>query len=283
MSAANRMHANFANGCQAGQPLYLFILKENELNTLSPYKQPGSTITNLVMLAAVIAMTACSPKPSTEESAAQTKVIVDQAVAEAKKEMLAEQAEEKARQDAIIAAQAEEKARQDAAVAAAKKEMIAEQKKAAAKAKLNNPPPAQTAVSPAATIATPSAPIPETAAKIEPAAKIVCANCGVVLSVREVETEGQGSGLGVVAGGVAGGLLGNQVGQGTGRDLATIAGVVGGAVAGNKIEKVVKKTKNYDITVKMETGEERVVQQATVPNVTIGDAVKIENGAIVRR
>lgn len=116
-----------------------------------------------------------------------------------------------------------------------------------------------------------------------PEKQIICTTCGVVISVNEIETEGQGSGLGVVAGGVVGGLLGNQIGSGTGRDVATIAGVVGGAMAGNKIEKSSKKTKSYDIAVKMDTGEQLIVHQDTAPNVASGDAVKIENGVIVRK
>ena len=87
----------------------------------------------------------------------------------------------------------------------------------------------------------------------------------------------------MVTGGVIGGLLGNQVGNGSGRDLATIAGVVGGAVAGNAIEKNSKKTKSYDITVRMDSGEERIVHQTIVPDVVSGDRIKIENNVIVKQ
>lgn len=113
--------------------------------------------------------------------------------------------------------------------------------------------------------------------------KIACTNCGEVISVKESEQEGKGSGLGVVAGGVAGGVIGNQVGQGTGRDLATIAGVVGGAIAGNTIEKKIKKTMVYDVAVKMENGEERVLRYTTAPGVMSGDKVKVEGEKIVRQ
>lgn len=119
----------------------------------------------------------------------------------------------------------------------------------------------------------------------EPAAvaqATVCANCGVVVSVREIEQEGKGSGLGVIAGGLTGGIVGNQVGQGTGRDLATIAGVVGGAIAGNKIEQKIKKTRVYDVTVKLENGKERILRYKTVPGVAAGDRVKVENEHVVR-
>lgn len=114
-----------------------------------------------------------------------------------------------------------------------------------------------------------------------PAKKIVCDNCAVVVSVTEIEQKGKGSGLGVIAGGVAGGVVGNQVGQGTGRDLATVAGVIGGAIAGNKIEENVKKTKVYDVTVKMENGEQRVLRYETAPGVMAGDKVKVEGDRVV--
>lgn len=161
--------------------------------------QPKSVIaviaTTLMALAAIGIVTACSPKPSAEDNAAQTKLLVDQAVAEAKKEMIAEQAASKDKQDAITAAQAEEKIKQDAAVAQAvanaKKEFAAEQRAAAANAKRLAEQRATTARSHSSN---------QTSGNTS-----VCTHCGVVLSVNEIEAEGEGSGLGVVAGGVLGG------------------------------------------------------------------------------
>ena len=103
------------------------------------------------------------------------------------------------------------------------------------------------------------------------------------VSVNDIEQEGKGSGLGVIAGGVAGGLAGNQVGNGSGRDVATLVGIVGGAIAGNKIEEKVKKTRVYDVAVKMENGEERVLRYNTAPGVMAGDKIKIEGENIVRQ
>ena len=116
-----------------------------------------------------------------------------------------------------------------------------------------------------------------------PVNKTACTDCGVVISVNEIDEEGKGSGLGAVAGGVAGGIIGNQVGQGTGRDLATIAGLVGGAFAGNTVEKKMKKTRVYDVTVKMENGEQRVLRYKTAPGVMAGDKIKVEGEKIVRQ
>lgn len=124
----------------------------------------------------------------------------------------------------------------------------------------------------------------EEAKPVEAAAaeKVVCSNCGVVVSVNEVEVKGKGSGLGAVAGGVAGGLLGNQVGKGSGRDIATVVGAFGGVIAGNEIEKNVKKTKVYDVTVKMENGTERVLRHNTNPNFTAGDKVRVVDDLAVK-
>lgn len=107
-----------------------------------------------------------------------------------------------------------------------------------------------------------------------------CAECGVVQSVREIETKGEGTGLGAVGGAVVGGLLGHQVGGGSGKKIATVVGAVGGAVAGNEVEKRVKSGKSYEITVRFEDGSSRVIQEASTPSWRAGDRVKVINGAI---
>lgn len=111
-------------------------------------------------------------------------------------------------------------------------------------------------------------------------AKAYCADCGVIESIRELEARGEGSGIGVVGGAVVGGLLGNQVGGGSGKKIATVAGVVGGAVAGNEIEKRVKTSKSYEITVRFEDGSSRVIADANPPAWRIGDRVRVINGMI---
>jgi outer membrane lipoprotein SlyB len=107
-----------------------------------------------------------------------------------------------------------------------------------------------------------------------------CAECGVIESVREIETRGEGSGIGAVGGAVVGGVLGHQVGGGRGQDIATVVGAVGGAVAGNEIEKRVKSSKSYEITVRFEDGSSRVINEASAPSWRTGDRVKVINGVI---
>jgi len=107
-----------------------------------------------------------------------------------------------------------------------------------------------------------------------------CPECGVVESVREFETKGEGSGIGAVGGAVVGGVIGHQIGDGRGQDIATVVGAVGGAVAGHQIEKHVKSTKRYEITVRFEDGSSRVIHEASVPAWRNGDQVKVINGVI---
>jgi len=232
---------------------------------------PSVIVSTLMALAAISLVTACSPTPTAAENAAQTQVVVDKAVAEAKVEMIAE----KEQQDAADAAKTAEKIKQDAAVAHAvaneRKKMAAEQRAASAK---NERRAEQRAT------AARSNDYPTTSTREN---TTICNDCGVVQSVNAIDTEGDGSGLGVIAGGVVGGVLGNQVGGGTGRDLVTIAGALGGAYAGNKIEKNSKKTRSYNIVVKMNSGEERTFNQSSAPEVISGDRVKIENNVVVRR
>lgn len=119
---------------------------------------------------------------------------------------------------------------------------------------------------------------PAQVASSAPVAK--CSNCGVIESVREIAAKGEGSGLGAAGGAVVGGLLGHQVGGGSGKQIATVVGAVGGAVAGNEVEKRVKATKSYDITVRLDDGSTRVINEVNAPSWRSGDRVKLVDGAI---
>ena len=107
-----------------------------------------------------------------------------------------------------------------------------------------------------------------------------CAECGVIESVSAIDAKGEGSGIGAVGGAVVGGLLGNQVGGGDGKKIMTAVGAVGGAVAGNEIEKRVKTTRSYEITVRFDDGSSRVISEADTPTWHAGDKVKVIDGVI---
>ena len=52
------------------------------------------------------------------------------------------------------------------------------------------------------------------------------------------------------------------------------------ALAGNEVEKRVKSGKSYEITVRLEDGSNRVINEANAPSWRTGDRVRIVNGVI---
>lgn len=107
-----------------------------------------------------------------------------------------------------------------------------------------------------------------------------CQDCGKIISIKRVTTDGEATGLGAVAGGVTGGVIGNQIGKGQGNILMTVLGVGGGAYAGHTIEKKINADRAYVIKVKMENGDYKTVRQHHEPAFAIGDAVKVKNGSL---
>jgi outer membrane lipoprotein SlyB len=109
----------------------------------------------------------------------------------------------------------------------------------------------------------------------------VCADCGVVESVRAVEMKGEASGAGAVAGAVGGLIVGNQIGSGRGKTLAKVAGAAGGAYAGHQIEKNMRKTTQYEVALRMDDGSRRTVTQASGEGLSVGARVRVMEGAVV--
>lgn len=131
------------------------------------------------------------------------------------------------------------------------------------------------AATPPATTTVPAAPLPA------PPAAPICRECGTVTAIREVQTPGSANGVGAIAGGVVGGVIGNQIGKGSGRDAARILGAIGGAVAGHQIEKHARTTTRYDIEVRMDDGQLRTISRSTLPELRIGDAVRVQGDALL--
>jgi outer membrane lipoprotein SlyB len=95
---------------------------------------------------------------------------------------------------------------------------------------------------------------------------------------RQVEQQGQTSGVGMVAGGVLGGVLGHQIGSGRGNTVATIAGAGVGAYAGNQVEKNQKKSTYWAVTIRMDNGATRNFTYTNRPAVNQGERVKLVDG-----
>ncbi len=120
----------------------------------------------------------------------------------------------------------------------------------------------------------------EPAAK--PATARVCTECGVIDAIDVQDVKGAGTGIGAVGGAVVGGLIGNQIGSGRGNTAATVVGAVGGAVAGNEVEKRVKSTKDYKVSVRMDDGTFQSFTFNATPPYAVGDKVKVIDGKLVR-
>ena len=128
-----------------------------------------------------------------------------------------------------------------------------------------------------------AAPVPasDRYAPSRPAAprRAACPACGVVEAIQPVEVRGDASGIGAVAGGVTGAVVGNQFGHGGGRTAMTILGAAGGAYAGNAIEKNVKKSTSWRVTVRLDDGSFRTVSLASAPQFAAGAHVRVVNGS----
>jgi outer membrane lipoprotein SlyB len=111
-------------------------------------------------------------------------------------------------------------------------------------------------------------------------ARSICNSCGTIESVRTVEKPGEASGVGIAGGALGGGVLGRQFGNGRGRDVLTVLGAIGGGIAGNQIEKSVRTSKSYEVTVRMEDGSMRTVTSATQPNWRAGERVRVDGNNI---
>ncbi len=108
-----------------------------------------------------------------------------------------------------------------------------------------------------------------------------CSDCGVIESIRAVEAQGKGSGVGAIGGAVVGGILGNQVGRGSGRTAATVVGAGAGAYAGHEIEKNVNRSVSYQVRVRMNDGTYRTRYEPAQPALTIGQKVRVTEQGII--
>jgi outer membrane lipoprotein SlyB len=119
---------------------------------------------------------------------------------------------------------------------------------------------------------------PAASAQTAPRTGGACRDCGVVESVRHIETRGEASGVGAVAGGVLGGVLGHQIGSGRGNTVATIAGAGAGAYAGHQIEKNRNRKSYWTVAVRMDAGNTRTFTFGNKPAFREGDRVTTVDG-----
>lgn len=139
------------------------------------------------------------------------------------------------------------------------------------------PVPAPTASLPPPANPAPANPAP--AVKVQSLPAQVSRDTGTVIDLRTVSQAAQPSGLGAIAGGVIGGVLGNQVGNGKGRTLGAVLGAVGGGYAGHEIERRVRTTARYDMTLRFEDGSTQTFSREQPWNVNVGETVRTPAGS----
>lgn len=109
-----------------------------------------------------------------------------------------------------------------------------------------------------------------------------CVDCGVVTGITPIAAASNGpTGIGAVLGAVAGGVIGHQIGGGSGKKVATVAGALGGAYAGNRYEG--SRVRGYEMSVRLDSGEVRSIYYDNNPGFSVGDAIRMSGGNVIRR
>lgn len=101
-----------------------------------------------------------------------------------------------------------------------------------------------------------------------------CLNCGTVESVSQRQIAGKPNIMGAVVGAIVGGVVGNQFGSGGGNTAATAGGVIAGGAVGSQVNKGERSTV-YDMNIRMENGENRIVTVASPGGLRAGSRVRI--------
>ena len=104
---------------------------------------------------------------------------------------------------------------------------------------------------------------------------------GLVDSIETVSGTNKGNRIaGAILGGVIGGVLGHQIGSGRGNDAATVVGALGGAAVGHGIGESKGTLDSYRVSVRMDDGGVRVVEQSSLNGLRIGDRVRIDGDRV---
>lgn len=98
---------------------------------------------------------------------------------------------------------------------------------------------------------------------------------GSLLAVREVTISNEPTGTGTTLGAITGGVLGSLLGSGRGRVVGAVGGAVVGAVGGTAVEKGIADGKAWELTVRLDTGQEIVVVQDKDDIYTPGEKVRV--------
>ena len=111
---------------------------------------------------------------------------------------------------------------------------------------------------------------------VMPAPQTTLVQGGTVTDVRDVTMHGgHASGLGSLIGSILGGLAGSTIGSGNGSVVASIGGAVAGGIAGGYLEQAASVRRSVEVTVRLNSNEQRTYSVETGETFRIGDTVRI--------
>ena len=114
-----------------------------------------------------------------------------------------------------------------------------------------------------------------------------CPQCGTIEAIQQAEAADWNGGLGAIAGGLAGATVGNQIGGERGAVLLTVFGAAAASrnasLAGPGFGHAAPSGAAWRISVRMEDGSLRRVEQRQTPSLTVGDRVRMVRGNVVAR
>jgi outer membrane lipoprotein SlyB len=107
-----------------------------------------------------------------------------------------------------------------------------------------------------------------------------CADCGVIESVRSIDTREEMTGS--CAGGDASGIRipGEMIDNGERPDLATLADTIAGVMVGEQRVKKVRVTTRHQIVVRFRDGSRHVFNEETPRTLRVGDRIQVIAGAV---
>ena len=91
-----------------------------------------------------------------------------------------------------------------------------------------------------------------------------CAECGVIVAIKQVDVKGEGTGVAAVVGGFVGAVFGREASGD--KHVVTVASSGG---------------KRYEIQVRMSDGSVRTLNSSTQPIWKAGDRVRLQNGKLI--
>jgi len=99
---------------------------------------------------------------------------------------------------------------------------------------------------------------------------------GRITNVRDFTVRGgRPSGVGSFIGTILGGVAGSKIGSGNGSTAAGIGGALAGGMAGQRVEEAGKSSSSTELTVQLETGENRTYRVGSDEPFRVGDTVRI--------